>query len=153
MKKYFLLMLAVCGMLSVSGVSAKSLVLALGDGTLVYYQLGGNVNPMMKFVDGQVTVNADVYEFSGIKNFYISAENAPTAIGAVSDDSVRPSFDGKILSVNRADVEIAVYTTDGKKVEATVGHAGVYTTVDMSRLRRGLYVVRIGNTSLKLLKR
>lgn len=153
MKKYFLLMLTVCGMLSVSGVFAKSLVLKLGDGTLVYYQLGGNVNPMMKFVDGRVTVNADVYEFSGIKNFYISAEDAPTGIGAVSDDGIRPSFDGRTLGVNRADAEISVYAADGKKVEAAVGRAGDYTTVDMSGLGRGVYVVRIGNTSLKVLKR
>ena len=52
------------------GAMAKSLVLTLSDGTLVYYLLGGETDPRMRFVEGKIEVNTDVYEISGIKNFY-----------------------------------------------------------------------------------
>ena len=59
------------------GAMAKSLVLTLSDGTLVYYLLGGETDPRMRFVEGKIEVNTDVYQISGIKNFYISNEDDP----------------------------------------------------------------------------
>ena len=62
------------------GATAKSLVFTLNDGTKVYYQLSSEVNPIMRFKEGKLLVNDDVYEFDGIKNFYLSDEDAPNAI-------------------------------------------------------------------------
>lgn len=69
MKKltFFLLMLVAS-----IGATAKSLVFTLNDGTKVYYQLSSEVNPIMRFKEGKLLVNDDVYEFDGIKNFYLS---------------------------------------------------------------------------------
>ena len=39
--------------------SAKSVVFTLTDGTHVYYLLDNDNPPIMKFIDGGVTVNAD----------------------------------------------------------------------------------------------
>jgi hypothetical protein len=153
MKKHFLLSLAMGFALSVGNLSAKSLVLTLSDGTLVYYLLGGTVSPMMKFIDGGFTVNADAYEFSGIKNFYISSTDDPTGVTSVAAVGGKPVFDGSLLRVATAGTEVAVYTADGKRVAAPVSRAGDFTTVDMSGLGRGVYLVRIGGASMKVLKK
>ena len=67
MKKTFLTLLLGFSLLP---AGAKSVVFTLNDGTLVYYLLGGEVAPVMRFGDeGTLTINADSYEVSGIKNF------------------------------------------------------------------------------------
>ena len=73
MKKLTLLFVFAC--LAYAGAMAKSVVFTLVDGTKVYYLLGGEANPKLRFVEGKMTVDADVYEFSDIKNFYISEED------------------------------------------------------------------------------
>ena len=55
--------------LAIGVLSAKSLVLTLKNGTLVYYLLGGEANPMMRLTDGDIVVNTDKYEFGNIQNF------------------------------------------------------------------------------------
>ena len=62
-------------LMSVCMASAKSVVFTLSNNTKVYYLLGGEKNPVMKFVDGKLVVNTDTYEFSKIKNFVISEED------------------------------------------------------------------------------
>ena len=61
-----------CLCLAIVNLSARSIVLTLKDGTHVYYLLGGESRPVLKFVDGNIVVNTDRYEFGDIKNFYIS---------------------------------------------------------------------------------
>ena len=51
--------------------TAKSVVFTLSNGTKIYYLLGGETNPVMRFVDGKITVNADSYarlSFIGLYN-------------------------------------------------------------------------------------
>ena len=65
------------------GASAKSVVFTLNDGTKIYYLLSAEVSPMLRFKDGKMVVNEDTYEFTDIKNFYISEEDDPNAIEKV----------------------------------------------------------------------
>ena len=75
------IVIAVACLLFSIGISfGKSLVLTLANNTLVYYVLGGDKNPMMRFADGKVCVNSDEYAFSNIKNFYISETDDPGGI-------------------------------------------------------------------------
>ena len=69
MKKWICLSLVLMTSL---GVSAKSVVFTMNDGTKVYYLLSTGVNPILRFKEGRMVVNEDAYEFSDIKNFYIS---------------------------------------------------------------------------------
>ena len=77
MKKWICLLLVLMTSL---GVSAKSVVFTMNDGTKVYYLLSTGVNPILRFKEGRMVVNEDAYEFSDIKNFYISETDDPNAI-------------------------------------------------------------------------
>lgn len=135
------------------GATAKSLVLTLVDGTKVYYLLGGAKDPMLRFVDGKVTVDADTYEFSGIKNFYISDEDDPTAIDDVLAGKNISYRDGVIV-VNATGVQrVAVYALNGAAVEADVAKADDVITISLAALPSGSYVVKVDGASFKVSKK
>ena len=77
MKKLYLLGLA---LLTSFAVEAKSLVITLSDGSLVYYLLSNDNAPTMRIVEGGFMVNGDTYAFKDVKNFYISTTDDPTDI-------------------------------------------------------------------------
>ena len=96
------------------GATAKSLVFTLNDGTKVYYQLSSEVNPIMRFKEGKLLVNDDVYEFDGIKNFYLSDEDAPNAIENVQS---KPNVAFKANTEKRLDKNEAEMRGRDEKVE------------------------------------
>lgn len=150
MKKKLLLvlMLLICTM----GATAKSVVFTLKNGTLVYYLLGGETSPMMRFVDGKVTVNTDLYELSDIKNFYISATDDPSGIEQkLTAEKVSYSANRFVAKTDAKSVN--VYTLGGTKVAATIEEAGGYITIDLSALRPGAYVISIGESAFKVMKK
>lgn len=139
----------------VMSASAKSVVFALKDGTLVYYFLGGDVKPVMRFVEGKVTVNTDTYEFSDIKNFYISAEDDPNITNIenlfAQDEK---QFSGNVFVLKTATAKpVKVYDANGAMVEVEVNQADGYISVDMNSLRRGTYIIKVGEGSFKVLKK
>lgn len=135
-------------LLSALQVQAKSLVLTLVDGTSLYYLLGGETNPVMRFSeDSGFSVNADNYEFSGVKNFYISTTDA----SCISKTKIsKTSFHSGFLSINAASV--AVFTLDGKNVDVISEKSGDMITIDMSSLPKGIYVIKAGKSSFKVCK-
>lgn len=137
---------------SVMMANAKSVVFTLSNGTLVYYLLGGETNPVMKFVDGKIVVNTDTYEFSNVKNFYISDEDDPVGIkSTVAKKNVQ--FANNTLVVKGNAQNVNVYSVNGAKVEAAMSETDGYVSVDMSGLQKGTYVVKIGDSSVKVLKK
>ena len=150
-KKIFLLGL---GLLLLVGESmSKSLVLTLKDGTPVYYLLGGEVNPMLRFVDGGFTVCADKYEFAGIQNFYISEADDPNAIDKVVAEG-EVEFRGGILVLytNRGS-QVNVYSSEGTQIDVVVQDIGNQVRIDLSTLPKGVYVIRYGEQSMKVMKK
>lgn len=131
-------------------ISAKSLVLVLTDGTLVYYYLGGDTNPVMKFEGNKVSVDTDAFTFENIQKFYVSQTDAT---GIDDKKEVTTSFDGSALYVNTTEGTVGVYKTDGTKMEVTVSKTDNMTVVQTSSLERGVYIVKVGNTSLKFYKK
>lgn len=151
MKKLTLLFFLMC-MVSV-GAMAKSIVFTLSDGTKVYYLLGGETNPILRFVDGKVTVEADEYELSNIKNFYVSNEDDPNGIESVLA-AQSASYSGNTLVVNAANVSnVKVFTVGGMEVKADIQQSGDMTTVNLNGLEKGTYVIQVGKSSLKVLKK
>ena len=135
------------------GATAKSVVFALNDGTLVYYLLGGETNPMLRFADGKVVMDADVYEPEQIKHFYISQEDDPAAV-----DHVRTAqgahYEGHTLTVRgTAAKTVTVCTADGKRVNADVRQTADAVSVSLGNLPEGTYVVSMGNSVYKLYKK
>ena len=150
MKKltFFLLMLVAS-----IGATAKSLVFTLNDGTEVYYQLSSEVNPIMRFKEGKLLVNDDVYEFDGIKNFYLSDEDAPNAIENVqSKPNVTFKANTVLIPADAVKV-LKVFTVDGVEVKTVIQNEGDVFSVDLNGLAKGVYVISTGKSSLKVIKK
>ena len=150
MKKLtFLLLLCMASM----GVMAKSIVFTLSDGTKVYYLLGGETNPMLRFVEGKITVNADQYEISDIKNFFVSNEDDPNGIEDVLA-GMDVNFSANTLVINATDVLVVkVYALSGTEVPAEVTKNGSLVSVNLNGLEKGAYIIRVGKSSLKVMKK
>lgn len=135
------------------GAVAKSVVFTLANNTKVYYLLGGETNPMLRFVDGKATVNADVYEISDIKNFYISSEDDPNAIeSAVAASNM--TYSANTLVVKAGEVKaVKVYSLGGQEVNADIQQSGEVITVNLNSLEKGAYIISTGNASFKVLKK
>ena len=135
------------------GATAKSLVFTLNDGTKVYYQLSSEVNPIMRFKEGKLLVNDDVYEFDGIKNFYLSDEDAPNAIENVqSKPNVTFKANTVLIPADAVKV-LKVFTVDGVEVKTVIQNEGDVFSVDLNGLAKGVYVISTGKTSLKVIKK
>lgn len=150
MKKltFFLLMLVAS-----IGATAKSLVFTLNDGTKVYYQLSSEVNPIMRFKEGKLLVNDDVYEFDGIKNFYLSDEDAPNAIENVQSKP-NVTFQANTVLIPADAVKVLkVFTVDGVEVKTVIQNEGDVFSVDLNGLAKGVYVISTGKSSLKVIKK
>lgn len=148
-----IVVLAACLLLTMSTLSAKSLVLTLENGTLAYYLLGEDTNPMMRFVDGEIKVNADIYEFSGIKNFYISDTDDPNGIERTIKSTIAGYNNNMVIFNTDCPLLIKVYSTDGSEMNVCPRLAGNKTIIDLSPLPQGTYIITVGETSLKVLKK
>ena len=135
------------------GASAKSVVFTLNDGTKVYYLLSAEVSPMLRFKDGKMVVNEDTYEFTNIKNFYISEEDDPNAIEKVLAKH-NVTFEANTVVINSDSVKILkVYTLDGMEVKVPVEKSESVISVNLNGLERGTYLISTGDSSLKVLKK
>ena len=139
--------------LAVNFAAAKSVVFTLSDGTLVYYLLGGETNPVLRFVDGKMTVEADTYEVSNIKNFYISETDDPNGIEATLA-SQGISYKANTVIVGSANVKaVKVFSLGGTAVEADIQQQGDAVSVSLEGLDKGAYIVNVGGTSFKVFKK
>ena len=135
------------------GAVAKSLVLTLSDGTNVYYLLGGETNPRMRFVEGKMVVDADTYEFSDIKNFSISNEDDPVGIDGLQAET-GSHFSGSTFVIGAEAVKtVKVYAANGTEVKVNVTEANGVVSVGLDGLKRGVYVVSTGKASFKVMKK
>ena len=140
-------------LLATTTLSAKSLVLTLKNGTLVYYLLGGDTNPVMRFTDEGMTVNADKYEFSGIRNFYISDTDDPNGISHTTQGA-EASYKNNMLTLSSKETKaIRIYSADGSEISAPVQQKGNATQIDLNALPQGTYIISDGTTSFKVLKK
>ena len=147
------IVIAIACLLFSIGISfGKSLVLTLANNTLVYYVLGGDKNPMMRFADGKVCVNSDEYAFSNIKNFYISETDDPSGIEHLLKEQQISYKAGMLIVHTDSPESISVYTVNGMKISVPVEQAGNVVAVSMTQLPNGVYVVRVGESSFKVFK-
>lgn len=135
------------------GASARSIVFTLSDDTKVYYLLSSEVNPVLRFKEGKMVVNEDVYEFSDIKNFYISEEDDPNAIEPVLS-KLKMTFKENTVIIRSETVKtVKVYTLNGVEVKAPVEKTDDVISVNLNGLEKGTYLISTGDSSLKVLKK
>lgn len=132
--------------------SAKSVVFTLSNGTKVYYLLGGETNPVMKFMEGKVVVNADEYEIAGIKSFVISDTDDPNGIEQTFAEK-EVSFKANQFVVKTDAKNVRVFGMSGAPVKASVANADGWVTVDLSELSPGTYIINVGESSFKVMKK
>lgn len=142
-----------CLLFSIGASFGKSLVLTLANNTLVYYVLGGAKNPMMRFADGKVCVESDEYTFSNIKNFYISETDDPSGIEHLLKEQQITYKAGTLIVHTDNPETISVYTVNGMKISVPVEQAGNVVAVSLNQLPKGVYVVRVGESSFKVFKK
>lgn len=123
MKRIILTMLAV---LMVSAGWSRCLRVTLTDGTQVYYQLGGECNPMLRVGETGLTIDADSYGFEGIASFKILEEDAPVDLERVND-MLQSSTPAKIYDLNGVEVS--------------------------GPLSEGIYVMKTEKATIKIVKR
>lgn len=140
-----------CALFLSGAVCAKSLVLTLSDGTLVYYLLGGDSNPKLQFVEGGFMLNADNYSFSNVKNFYISNEDDPSGIENVLVEGGVEVQGNQLVIPTEGSVK--VFTAAGKEVKAETRVVSGNTIVVLGTLPQGVYVVNVGGASIKIMKK
>lgn len=137
----------------VAVASAKSVVFTMSNGIKVYYLLGGDENPVMKFEGDNVIVNTDTYQISKIKNFYISATDDPTAVTqlAAKQDA---SFASNVFVLKTPNANaVKVFGVNGAEVEVPVNQVDGFVSVDMNGLKQGNYIIKVGNASFKVMKK
>ena len=135
------------------GASAKSIVFTLSDDTKVYYLLSSEVNPVLRFKEGKMVVNEDVYEFSDIKNFYISEEDDPNAIEPVLSKLNMTFKENTVIIRSETVKTVRVYTLNGVEVKVPVEKTDDVISVNLNGLEKGTYLISTGNSSLKVLKK
>lgn len=135
------------------GSSARSIVFTLSDDTKVYYLLSSEVNPVLRFKEGKMVVNEDVYEFSDIKNFYISEEDDPNAIEPVLSKLNMTFKENTVIIRSETVKTVRVYTLNGVEVKAPVEKTDDVISVNLNGLEKGTYLINTGNSSLKVLKK
>lgn len=140
-----------CALFLSGAVCAKSLVLTLSDGTLVYYLLGGDTNPKLQFVEGGFMLNADNYGFANVKNFYISNEDDPSGIENVLVEGGVEMQGNQLVIPTEGSVK--VFTAAGKEVKAETRVVSGNTIVALGTLPQGVYVVNAGGASIKIMKK
>ena len=135
------------------GASARSIVFTLSDDTKVYYLLSSEVNPVLRFKEGKMVVNEDVYEFSDIKNFYISEEDDPNAIEPVLSKLNMTFKENTVIIRSETVKTVKVYTLNGVEVKAPVEKTDDVISVNLNGLEKGTYLISTGDSSLKVLKK
>jgi len=148
MKKIFFLV--VCFIMTLTS-QARSLVVVLSDGTTIYYLLGSEKNPVMTFTKDSITVDADKYTFTNVVKFYVSETDVPSAIESVQKKDLK--YDGQTIYVGTAEKKVAVYSIDGKKIETDITVIDGTTAISTAKLKKGTYLVKVGETSLKFYKK
>ena len=135
------------------GASARSVVFTLSDDTKVYYLLSSEVNPVLRFKDGKMVVNEDTYEFTNIKNFYISEEDDPNAIEPVLSKLNMTFKENTVIIRSETVKAVKVYTLNGEEVKAPVEKTDDVISVNLNGLEKGTYLISTGDSSLKVLKK
>ena len=100
-----------------------------------------------------MVVNEDVYEFSGIKNFYISEEDDSNAIENVLSKLNMTFKENTVIIRSETVKTVKVYTLNGVEVKVPVVKADGVISVNLNGLEKGTYLISTGNSSLKVLKK
>jgi hypothetical protein len=148
-------------LLHIGFVSARSLVIELKDGTKMYYLISLDENPCLVFDKENMSIQSDQFTVSDVEKFYISETDNPNRLE-------NPTQHTGIQSTGLADEclyivmenlnpeeqpDVSLFSIDGKLLKSSYSYRGKELVLDTSGLARGVYILKIGNKSLKFQKK
>lgn len=126
---------------------ARGLLITTKGGVEAYFPITATDRPVMSFVHSQVWVEGRHYQFGDIAEFRL-VDADPTGIQV---PVVAERLGGAIVLNTLA--AVVVSDLDGRRVEVSVSRVDGRQVVDVSRLRKGAYVVKAGASSFKFVKK
>ena len=108
---------------------------------------------ILRFKEGRMVVNEDAYEFSDIKNFYISETDDPNAIDFLPSGKDVTMAANTVIIPADAVKDVKVYMVDGKEVKVRVEKTDHDIIVHLNELGKGTYVISTGKSSMKVTKK
>ena len=148
-------------LLHIGFISARSLVIELRDGTKMYYLISLDENPCLVFDQGNMSINSDLFTVSEVEKFYISETDNPNRLTTPQQEEAFKSTGRAaeslhiiIESLNPDKLpKVSLYSIDGKSLESSYSFKGNELILETSGLARGIYILQIGNKSLKFQKK
>ena len=78
-----------------------------------------------------------------------------SGINELVEDPAAVTFDGGVLVISqlKANATVGIYTTDGRLLQQLKARRSGSYRLSLSQLTPGVYIVKVGNTSYKIMKR
>jgi len=139
---------------SANAQAQQALVVEMRNGDKASFAFADT--PTLRFVGDSLVVNAHMYQIA-----YAADKVQRYTFGTTEADGISsPATDGKVvygdnltLNLGEADATVYVYASDGKTaVSATANEQGT-ANIPLSSLPAGVYIVKSGDFSTKILKR
>lgn len=142
-------------------ISARSLVIELKDGTKMYYLVSLDENPCLVFDQDNVSIQSDRFIVSHVEKFYISETDNPNRVSNPKSEQAFASTGvaSETLHIiiehpeNLEQGKIRLFSIEGKLLECSFNLEGKELIVETAGLDRGIYILQIGNKSLKFQKK
>lgn len=152
MKKLFLSLLVVLGLTATASAADDALNLTMKDGTVHSFLLAEK--PVITMGDSKLNVATDIatvtYNLYDVSQY---AFGTPTGIKRV-DASGSISRNGDDILFGGVEAQnVTVCTLDGSSVNATVAATANGTTVSLSSLPSGVYIIKADNVAIKISKK
>lgn len=148
MKKLFIYSLLATILMSPQGIKAKDIVVELKNGSHFVYTIAED-DLIIRFIDGQMWLQEDAFAFTDIKKFYTQES---VGIKELQLPPLRVSLtDNQTLHVSKPekDSSVGIFTTDGKACLVPVSVEEEYMDLNISSLIPGIYILKVGNQSIK----
>lgn len=134
----------------------NSLVIYLNSGTKIIFPVEDK--PMITFEGNILCINTERYQITDVKKYTFS-RNEEVSIQEVEDDKNNATFrviDGERIAINAKDPSIDVHIYSSKGMEHNVNKendADGNIVIDMAGLMPDIYIIAIGNETIKIRKR
>lgn len=151
-KAIALLMLLGGGMTTATAAEHDCLTVHLASGGKVFFPLAEE--PVITFDGGVVTIATGRYQISEVRKY--TFDDFATDIGNVEDDGTTVdgySPDGRFFSIRLKDASVPVRLRTTGGIEVPLGlkpDGNGVIRIDMSRLGQEIYLLTVGNETIKI---
>ena len=138
----------------------SQLVVAMNDGTETVFILSNK--PTITFDTNKVYINSSEFSatLTDVKEFYFKTESSPAPSIASDKEKSTSTLTFKYVDGHTAylygcsaNTRIEVYSLNGTKAPASIGHSGTTAVIRLDQLQAGIYIIRANSQSFKIYKR